>query len=221
MAFPKDRRKLGLCLWWCGLVLGSGGALLTLAGSIAPWVVFSVFGVPLAAPGVLFAGAWSALSGTLAFCVLRRTPILAGACGFIALAVGTVGGKDAPRQLTHQMLSLRLRLAPVNARLEQVNLAPIEPFGNVSRAKDLAGPGPKWVILGGIITMLSALGVAIGDRWRRSCPQCRVLWPETRLTELLHCPGCGLKRTNARQCQRCFHIARASDTNCTRCGNTL
>lgn len=213
-----DRRPWGRVLWWLGLALGSVGALLTLVGSVLPWVEFSVFGVPLAAPGVLFTGAWSALASATSLRALRRVPLLAGACGLGALAVGVVGGREAPRQLTRQMLALRLRLAPTNARLEQVNLAPIEPFGPVGRAQDLVGPGPRWVVTGGLLTALGALGVGLGDRWRRSCPQCHVLWPEARLTELLHCTGCGLKRTDARQCPRCFYVLLASDKHCARCG---
>lgn len=217
----RDRRKVGFGLYWFGLLTGSAGALVTLIGSVAPWVQFSVFGVPLAGPGILFAGVWSALSGTLAFRTLARLPLLAAGCGLIAITVGNLGGKQAPRQVTQQMLSLRLRLAPINTRLEQVNLAPIEPFGQLSRSQDLSGPGPRWVVLGGALTLLGALAVALGNRWRRSCPQCRALWPESRLAELLHCPGCGFKRTDARQCPRCFQIALKTDKNCTRCGSEL
>jgi len=221
MVLPRDRRVLGKALLWLGLCLSGLGALITLGGSVAPWVLFSVFGVPLAAPGLLFAGAWSALAGVLALSRLRRTPLLVAACGVVALLAGTVGGKEAPRVVAKQLLSLRLRLAPVNARLEQVSLAPIEPFGELTRNRDITGPGPAWVVCGGGLLLLGGLATFFGDRWQRACPQCQEIWSDTRLPEMLHCPGCGFKRTDSRQCSRCFQVALATDKHCTHCGNAL
>ena len=220
MASKKpDRRTLGLWLWQGGRLLGGGGALVVLAGSVAPWVLFSLFGVPLAAPGVVFAGAWSAAAGWAGMAALRRAPLLAAIAGIIALGIGMSSGKTAVRSVSKQILSLRLRLSPINARLEQIHLAPIEPFGDVAKAEP--GPGPGWVILGGALLALGGASATLGERWRRCCPQCRMFWPDERLASLLHCPGCGLKRTNARQCTRCWHVAHGKDTHCATCGDIL
>lgn len=221
MGSPKqqDRRKLGAWLWHGGRLLGSGGALGVLAGSVAPWVQLSLFGVPLAAPGVLFAGAWSAAMGMIGLASLRRAPLVAALAGVVALGVGVSQGQVAVKSVSRQILSLRMRLMPVNARLEQVRLSPIEPFGEVSKAEP--GPGPKWVVLGGALLTLGGIAATLGERWRRSCPQCRLVWSDERLSTLLHCPGCGLRRTSARQCQTCWHVAQRSDTHCSTCGEVL
>ena len=214
-----DRRKLGTWLWHGGRLLGGGGALGVLAGSVAPWVQFSLFGIPLAAPGMLFAGAWSAAAGLVGLSALRRAPFVAAMTGLLALGIGMSQGKVAVQSVSRQILSLRMRLMPVNARLEQIRLSPIEPFGEVSRAEP--GPGPSWVVLGGAALLLAGIATAFGERWRRSCPQCRLIWSDERLATLLHCPGCGLHRTSARQCQTCWHVAEKSDKHCAHCGEAL
>lgn len=214
-----DRRRLGTWLWHGGRLLGSAGALGVLAGSIAPWVQLSLFGTALTAPGVLFAGAWSAAAGLVALSVLRRAPLVAALAGIVALGIGVSQGKLAVQSVTRQMLSLRMRLLPVNARLEQVRLSPIEPFGEAGRAEP--GPGPAWVTLGGAALLLGGVAAGLGARWRRSCPQCRLVWSDERLPTLLHCPGCGLRRTSARQCQSCWHVAEKTDKHCVHCGEAL
>ena len=214
-----DRRRLGAWLWHGGRLLSGGGALGVLAGSVAPWVQLSLFGIPLAAPGVLFAGAWSAAAGLVGLSVLRRAPFVAAVAGLVALGIGVSQGKPAVQAVTRQILSLRMRLLPVNARLEQVRLSPIEPFGEVSHAEP--GPGPAWVALGGAVLLLGGVAAGLGERWRRSCPQCQLVWSDERLPTLLHCPGCGLRRTSARQCQNCWHVAEKSDKHCAHCGEAL
>jgi hypothetical protein len=214
-----DRRRLGAWLWHGGRLLASGGALGVLAGSIAPWVQLSLFGVPLAAPGLLFAGAWSAAAGLVGLSILRRAPFIAAIAGVIALGVGMSQGKPAVQSVSRQILSVRMRLMSVNRRLEQVRLSPIEPFGEVSRAEP--GPGPTGVVFGSVVLVLGGISAGLGERWRRCCPQCRTLWPESRLPTLLHCPGCGLRRTSARQCQSCWHVAEKSDKHCAHCGEAL
>lgn len=216
---PTDRRALGQALARVGQATGVLGALMILGGSVAPWVSLSLFGLPLAASGVLFSGIWSACAGLLGLLSLRRVPLFTLVFALVATGIGATQGKTTLQRVSRHMLSLRLRLAPVNARLEQVHLTPIEPFGEATRAQP--GPGPLFVVLGGGALALGSVGIALGARWRATCPQCRVLWPEQRLASLLYCPGCGFKRTDSLQCPRCWQLTQPTDKHCPQCGERL
>ena len=203
-----------------GFLLGSVGAALAVAGALLPWAHLTVFGWEFALPGILWsAGGATVFLALLSLFALARLPILTGVLGLVCFFAVAQGRSAPPREVVRRLLELRQTLAPVNARLEQVSLPPIEPFGaGVGRAADHAGPGGSVALWGAALLTLGGAVRFAGLRENRRCGGCRTLWGISRLETLRFCPSCGVARFPGPHCKNCGDPLAAHDRFCVRCG---
>ena len=208
-------------LTWIGFLLGSVGAALALAGALLPWAHLTVFGWDVSLPGILWsAGAFTVFLALLGLLALARLPLLTGTLGCLCLVAVGVGRSAPPREVVRKLLELRQTLAPVNARLEQVRLPTIEPFGEgVGRASEHAGPGSVVALWGAALLTRGGVSRFAGVRESRRCGACRTLWPSSRLENLRFCPACGVARFAGPHCAHCGEPLKPGDKFCFRCGN--
>ena len=207
-------------LSWIGALLGSFGAALATVGALLPWAHFTVFGGEIALPGVLWsAGAATAFLASLALIALARLPALSAVLGIVCFFTVALGKSVPPREVVRRQLELRRTLAPVNARLEQAMLAPVEPFGaGVGRADDHAGIGGTVALWGAALLTLGGAARFAGLREIRRCSGCRTLWPASRLGGLRFCPACGVASFPGPHCGGCGEPLATGDRFCARCG---
>jgi hypothetical protein len=203
-----------------GTGLTFAGALALIIGGILPWARFQLLGAEIGIPGAVEWGAVTIVLGLLVLSVTvirRRLPLLVMAMGFVALGIGLRAQGETGRQVRGRMLSVENIIAPVNARLAQVALPPIEPFGpGLGRQQDYVGPGPLWTALGGAGLALGGTLGFVGGRLSRSCGSCGALWRTGR--PVLFCPSCGTPATRIAICARCLTPREAGDRFCVACG---
>lgn len=209
-------------LSWAGFLLGGAGAMLAVTGALLPWAQLTVFGWEIALPGILWgAGAATAFLALLSLFALARLPAIAGFLGLACFVTVALGRPAPPREVVRRLLELRRTLAPVNAKLEQATLAPIEPFGaGVGRAADHAGPGGSVALWGAALLTLGGAARFAGLRENRRCGGCRTLWPASRLEGLRFCPSCGVARFPGPHCNNCGDPLATGDRFCVRCGTS-
>lgn len=207
-------------LTWIGALLGALGAALALAGALLPWARLAVFGWEIALPGILWsAGAAAVFFGLLGLAALARLPALSAALGLLCLLTVAPGRSVPPREVVRKLLELRRTLAPINARLEQATLAPLEPFGaGVGRASEHTGPGGMVVLWGAAFLVLGGAARFVGLRENRRCCGCQTIWENARLDGLRFCPGCGVARFPGLHCSGCGEPLETEDRYCQRCG---
>ena len=214
------RDPLGATLGAADPLLTIAGALTALAGAVLPWIRLELFGVPVAVPGVAGLGLVGAAAAALALLRLRPFPVARLLLALIPLIVGVHGARSVGRDAARSLLSLQVRLAAVNARLEQVSLPPLEPFGAIGRRRELTGPGPLWMGWGGGLLVGGALaGIAAGRR-RRTCLACGTLWRPERASWLAFCPACGARADGLRACGACRGPLEPGDQFCGSCGKS-
>ena len=205
-----------------GFLLGGAGAMLAVAGALLPWAHLTVFGWEIALPGILWgAGAATVFLALLCLFALVRLPILTGVLGLVCFFTVALGRPAPPREVVRRLLELRQTLAPVNARLEQVSLPPIEPFGaGVGRVAEHTGPGSAVALWGAALLTLGGVSCFAGLRENSRCRSCRTFWERSRLEFLRFCPVCGVARFPGPHCARCGEPRKSEDKFCLRCGDT-
>ena len=207
-------------LRWIGVGLMSAGALLLIVGGILPWAKFHVFGSEIGIPGLTDWGAVTVVIGVLVLSVRllhRRMPLLVMVLGLAVMFIALQAQKEIGLKVRGRMLLLENAIAPVNARLAQAALPPLEPFGSgIGRAQDYQGPGPTWTFAGGVGLALGGTLAFTGGRLGRSCRRCGALWRTGRL--VLFCPSCGTSTGRADICRQCRSPLEKRDHHCVSCG---
>lgn len=222
MSFVTDIRSGSNWLRWTGAALTLGGALASIAGGILPWARFTLLGMVVGIPGALEWGAVTTGIGLLVLSVnglRRRLPLLVMILGLVGFGIGLQAQKETGRLMRGRLLSLENSLAPVNARLAQVTLPPIEPFGpGIGRSGDYLGPGPLWTIWGGAALALGGTLSFTGGRLGRSCGYCGCLWKTGRVVRF--CPSCGKPTQKTDLCIQCRSPLEGKDRFCAACGTS-
>ena len=222
MSLKKEIRSGTAWLRWIGAAFTFAGALALVVGGILPWARFTLLGMEVGIPGVLEWGAVTMGIGLLVLSVQglrRRLPLLVLVLGFAGLGIGMQAQKEAGKVLRGRLLALENGLAPVNARLAQVTLPPIEPFGpSIGRSRDYLGPGPAWTIWGGVGLALGGTLGFVGGRLGRSCRSCGFTWRSGRIVHF--CPSCGTSTGNDILCTRCQSPLEGRDRFCVSCGSS-
>jgi hypothetical protein len=203
-------------LYGLGFVFLLGGSGMILWGSLLPWLTLKVFGLPVLLPGVVGLGSVTAVLGLSALTRTRPFPLMNLLLGLICTVVGIQAQQVIGRTTARQILTVQQQLAPINAHLEQVNLPPIEPFSDSVIARNYVGPGPTWVVWGGIALATAGLLQFAGSRLERTCAYCHTFWRAGR--EIYFCPRCGKAARIASRCERCFTPLQRHDRFCTNCG---
>jgi hypothetical protein len=192
------------------------GAGLTCWGSILPWLTLKLFGMPIVLSGVVGLGSVTALLSLFALTRTRTFPLVNLVLGLLCALIGMQAQQFIGKTVTQQILGVRMRLAPVNARLEQVNLPPIEPFGDSISPHDYVGSGPGWVVWGGLAIAVGGVLQFAGGRLERTCAYCGIFWRPGRA--IYFCSRCGKLAQAASRCTRCFTSLERQDRFCTNCG---
>jgi hypothetical protein len=222
MSGTNDFRGVPTWLRWAGMLFTIGGALSLIVGGILPWARFQILGTNINIPGAVEWGAVTIVLGLLVLSVnglRRRLPLLVMVLGFVALGIGVRAQEETGKQVRGRLLALENSLAPVNARLAQVALPPIEPFGpGLGRSRDYLGPGPLWTIVGGVGLALGGTLSFTGGRLSRSCRSCGVLWRTGRV--ILFCPSCGASTVKTDLCTGCKSPLEGKDRFCASCGTS-
>ncbi|MBC8101107.1 MAG: zinc ribbon domain-containing protein [Cytophagales bacterium] len=203
-----------------GTFLTFGGAFALVVGGVLPWMRFSLFGIAVGVPGVTGWGAATATIGLLtlsASLLRRRAPLLVSVLGMVALIVGQRAQQETGPGFLKRLLAFENAIAPVNARLAQVALPPIEPFGaGIGRSRDYLGPGPLWTVVGGATLAIGAALTFAGGRLGRSCGHCGALWRTGRSVRF--CPACGTDAGGPVLCLQCRTPLESGDGFCAVCG---
>jgi RNA polymerase subunit RPABC4/transcription elongation factor Spt4 len=220
MPLNTDIRSVPTWLRWSGAFFTFVGALSLIVGGILPWARFSLLGTEIGIPGALQWGSVTIVIGLLVLYLTglrRRLPLLVMLLGLVAVCIGVWAQEETGKQVRRQLLALENRLAPVNARLAEVTLPPIEPFGpGLGRSQDYRGPGPLWTILGGTGLALGGTLSFVGGRLGRSCRKCGVAWRTGRI--VLFCPSCGTPTGRTDTCVQCRAPLERGDRHCASCG---
>lgn len=211
-------RRAGNVLQFLGRSIGIVGAGIVAIGGAMPWVLLTVFDIPLSLPGIVqWWGMATVGLAVLALTWSRNFPWLWLALGLLCM----LAGQEAQRTVGREVISFKLRvsraLAPTNDKLAQVALPPIEPFPAIGRAQDHLGPGPIWTIWGGVGLMLGGGFQLLGGRLRRTCGTCRTVWSGKR-DEPMYCPNCGTVTSTDPHCISCHRRLERNDHFCPTCG---
>jgi hypothetical protein len=220
MTQRTDYRSVATWLGWTGAALTFGGALSLIAGGVLPWARFQLLGMEIGIPGVMEWGAVTIVVGLLVLSasgLRRRLPLLVMVLGLAAMSIGMRAQEETGRNLRGRLLALENAIAPVNARLAQVALPPIELFGpGLGRSGDYQGPGSLWTVIGGACLALGGTLSFVGGRLGRSCLSCGTLWRTGRV--VLFCPSCGTSAGGPRLCALCKSPIETKDRFCVSCG---
>lgn len=209
-------RRTGRWIEIAGLILAGGGGLAVIVGGVLPWARFVVFGVPVALPGVAVGGALAAMLGVLGFVNARR-PLLAMLLGIACFIIGGMAQREVGQTVRRQILRAELTLAPMNDRLAQVALPPLEPFQGIGSADSYVGPGPLWTLFGGAGLALGGVLRFAGGRQARQCLSCGLVWSAGR--EVHFCPRCGTSAAApGAGCPACHRPLAPGDSFCVHCG---
>lgn len=211
-------RRTGNVLAFLGMGVGMAGAAAVAVGGVLPWAMLTIFGVPLALPGVL--NLWGAVAiglAALAFTWSRAFPWLWLVLGLAAMYIGMDAEKTVGREVVRFKLHVERALLVTNARLAQATLPPIEPFSGIGPAREHLGPGPFWVFWGGVTLAGGGTCQLLGARLRRTCGNCGTFW-SSRRDGLSYCPRCGTAADDTPHCANCRRALERNDRFCASCG---
>jgi hypothetical protein len=215
-------RAMGIAAQGLGVVATIAGAGGLIVAAAMPWATLTLFGTPIAIPGMLGMGIITAALGvvTLAqFSLVRRFPWLGIALGIVACGLGVRAERETGALVVRYLLKAQVRLAVVNARLAQAALPPLEPFGEATGTRrDHTGPGPDWTIRAGVAVAIGSGLLLIGGRLRRTCAFCKRAWSGQRGDAVAFCPHCGRASGPMETCARCATPWLAGERFCTHCG---
>ncbi|MBC8140178.1 MAG: zinc ribbon domain-containing protein [Armatimonadetes bacterium] len=214
---------MGFILTVLGIVsVLSGAAGLVIAAAL-PWATVTLLNTPLAIPGLALGwGGVTAGIGVICvaqFGILRRFAYLGIALGVAAAYIGVRAERETGESVVRYLLNVQRRLAPVNARLAEVTLPPIEPFGAaIKTRRDYVGAGVGYTIwAGGVVAAGSVLLVA-GERLRRTCGYCRRAWSAKRGETVSFCTNCGKQPASVPLCAGCATPLLRGEKFCPVCG---
>jgi hypothetical protein len=199
-----------------------GAAGLVVAAAL-PWATLTVLNTPVFLPGVaLGLGGITAALGVIAiaqFGILRRFAWLGIVLGLIAVYIGVRAQNETGKAVVGFLLTIQRRLAPINARLAEVSLPPIEPVGaGIGSRKDHVGAGPGYTIWAGATVAAGSLFLLVGERLRHTCPHCRRAWSAKHGESTPFCPHCGSRTSTEVVCARCASPILRGEKFCAACG---
>ena len=202
----------------------AGGAALVVASAL-PWAKFTAFGAHIEVPGVLGVGSLTASLGLLllaGFGTVRRFPLLGVLLGVAAWQTGVYAERETGKLIVRYLLAVNVRLAPVNARLAEVNLPPVEPFGGAIGAwRDHMGIGITYTEQAGQVAALGSVALLAGGIARRTCRFCHRTWRAKRGDNPHFCPNCGGTAHAVPLCPRCASETERGERFCPNCGESL
>lgn len=208
------------------------GAACVLGGSVAAWVIVTVFRrVEMGVPGLFFyAGALCLSVAILILLRGTRAPLLCLIGAIFVLTWTHRAGTDTLLQVRRKVTGTAVALSPVNRLLDKFSVPEIEIADPFDRSVVQPGPGLAWTTRGGWLLLLGgALGLP-GDPlalwfWRRTarrrCRTCGARWPVSRPAAF--CPACGGSALppGVRLCPVCRTESAPSDRHCIACGAGL
>lgn len=220
---PLPFRLLGRGTSGVGIALVLAGAVGLVVAAALPWATLTVLNTPVALPGVAVGlGAITAAIGVICiaqFGILRRFAYLGVALGLLAAYIGVRAEAETGKVIVQQLLAVQRRLAPVNARLAEVSMPPIEPFGSaIGSRRDHVGVGIGYTAWAGAVVATGSVLLLAGERLRRTCGNCSRAWNAKRGETPAHCPRCGNKNTDETLCHRCNTPLLRGETFCVTCG---
>ena len=220
---PIPFRTAGYILTALGFVSLFLGAIGLVVAAALPWATVTFLKVPVSIPGAAL-GWGGVTAGIGVLCVaqfgfLRRFAWLGLALGLVAAYIGIRAEAETGKTVINSIIKTRLQLAYVNARLAQVSLPEIEPFGSTIKPRDeYIGAGVGYTIwAGGVVASASVLLIA-GERLRRTCGYCRHAWSARRGEDISYCTSCGERATNAPLCTECSTPLLRRERFCSVCG---
>ncbi|MBC7807249.1 MAG: hypothetical protein H7145_14000 [Akkermansiaceae bacterium] len=202
------------------VLLGAAGLVVAAA---LPWATLTVLNTPLYLPGAaLGVGAITAGLGVVAiaqFGFLRRFAWVGVVIGLIAMYIGIRAQSETGKAVVGFLLTVQRRLAPINARLAEVSLPPIEPVGSaIGSRKDHVGSGPGYTTWAGATVAAGSLLLLVGERLRHTCRNCRRAWSAKHGETTPFCPHCGTRTSTDVVCARCAAPILRGERFCAACG---
>jgi hypothetical protein len=216
----RNNRALWRGVAGFGEAIGLAGGITLGVGACLPWATFALFGWPVLLPGLFFGGAITAGVGLAGLALVRRAPLLAVVCGLAGFALSVTAADRVGAAVVGGILRIERSLSPVNSRLAQIGLPPIDPAPGIGPRRDYVGPGILWSVLGGeALTLGAGLRLAAGRR-SRACTDCGFVWPERRARVIHFCPRCGHAAgpASALVCPSCHQLRERRDLYCATCG---
>lgn len=220
---PFPFRTVGYALTALGIAFVLCGAAGLVIAAALPWATVTLLNTSLSVPG--FALGWGGVSaGIGVLCVaqfgfLRRFAFIALGLGVAAAGIGLHAERETGKSVVRYLLNIQRRLAPVNARLAEVTLPPIEPFGSrINRRRDYVGAGVGYTIWAGGAVAAGSVLLMAGDRWRRTCGYCRRAWSAKRGESVSFCPNCGKRPVSVPLCTECATPLLRGERFCPVCG---
>ncbi len=201
----------------------AGGAGLVVASAL-PWAIFTVLRTEISIPGIALG--WGGVTAGLGILVIaqfgfvRRFAWLGIMLGLLAAYLGNRAGNETGKAVVGCLLTVQRRLSPINSRLAQLNLPPIEPVGEtVGSRRDHVGPGPGYTVWAGAVVAGGALLLLAGERLRHTCGNCRRAWSARHGEAIPFCPYCGARTSTAVICARCAAPILRGERFCAVCGS--
>lgn len=216
-------RTVGYVLTGLGITAVLLGAAGLIVAAALPWATLTVLNTPISLPGAaLGVGAITAGLGVIAiaqFGFLRRFAWVGIVLGLIAVYIGVRAQNETGKVVVGFLLTVQRRLAPINARLAEVSLPPIEPVGSgIGSRKDHIGPGPGYTIWAGATVAAGSLLLLVGERLRHTCMHCRRAWSAKHGETTPFCPHCGNRTSTTIVCARCASPILRGERFCAACG---
>ena len=220
---PGHFRTVGRVLTGIGIVTVLMGAVGLIVAAALPWAILTVLNLPVSLPGAALGwGAVTAGIGVIAiaqFGFLRRFAWLGIVLGLLAAYIGVRAQNETGKVIVQYLLRVQGRLAPINARLAEVTLPPIEPFGSgIGARKDHVGTGPGYTVWAGATLATGSLLLLVGERFRHTCSHCRRVWSAKRSEHIPFCPHCGNRTSTELLCVRCASPLLRGERFCAECG---
>jgi ssDNA-binding Zn-finger/Zn-ribbon topoisomerase 1 len=216
-------RTGGKVLRGIGWLLGIVGAVGLIVAATLPWAQLTILQNNIPIPGVVAGvGVITAAIGLLIlaqFGIWRRFPLLGVLLGIVAWAIGAWAQEQSGIRVRKFLLETQIKLSPINRRLMEIGLPPIEPTGSgIQSRRAYTGIGTVYTAWAGAgVTTASAL-LFIAEYMLRTCPHCRRVWSAKRGENIHFCPACGGDVTKDPICPHCAAPALHGEKFCVDCG---
>lgn len=222
-AATRRKRQAARAAQGAGTVAAACGIGAVVCGGVLPWATLTIWSLPFALPGLVFA--WGGASVGAALMAggrlgQKRFPWLIAVLGLLPFCAGVAAPKIAGQAVRGFMLQWENTLAPTNARLAQAALPPIEPFAGIGPAASYVGPGVTWTLWGGVAMLLGGTLFVVGERTTRTCFICWRAWASARTGQISFCPSCGVFSAplGPGRCTTCRTPFHKRDKFCAVCG---
>lgn len=216
----------GKVLRGVGFLTGILSAVGLIVAAALPWAQLTVLQAPIKIPGVVTGvGSITAAIGVLVlaqFGIWRRFPLLGILFGAVACYIGMRAEAESGIIVRKYLLETQYRLLPINRRLTQVGLPPIEPTGSgIASRREYTGIGTTYTAWAGVGVITGSLFLCAAEFMLRTCPNCRRIWNSKRGEDVIFCPACGYTVTPEPICPHCAAAVLRGEKYCATCGEKL